>query len=81
VRDEATGVVQITAQNHNYAVDPESLDPSQVTITHWNLNDGTVEGMRLKNRPVFSVQYHPEASPGPHDADYLFGQFVELMKR
>ncbi len=81
VRDEATGVIQITAQNHNYAVDPESLDPSQVEITHWNLNDGTVEGLRLRNRPVFSVQYHPEASPGPHDADYLFARFVELMRK
>ncbi|MCD6291448.1 MAG: glutamine-hydrolyzing carbamoyl-phosphate synthase small subunit [Anaerolineae bacterium] len=81
VRDQATGVVQITAQNHNYAVDPDSLDPALVEITHWNLNDGTVEGMRLKDRPVFSVQYHPEASPGPHDADYLFGRFVELMRR
>ena len=80
VRDEASGVVQITAQNHNYAVDPESLDPDKVEITHWNLNDGTVEGMRLRDRPVFSVQYHPEASPGPHDADYLFGQFVTLMR-
>lgn len=81
VKDEATGIVQITAQNHNYAVDPESLDPAKVQITHWNLNDGTVEGMRLRDRPVFSVQYHPEASPGPHDADYLFGRFVELMRR
>ena len=80
VRDEASGVVQITAQNHNYAVDPESLDARRVEITHWNLNDGTVEGMRLRDRPVFSVQYHPEASPGPHDADYLFGQFVTLMR-
>ncbi len=80
VRDEASGVVQITAQNHNYAVDPESLDARRVEITHWNLNDGTVEGMRLRGRPVFSVQYHPEASPGPHDADYLFGQFVRLMR-
>ncbi len=80
VRDEASGVVQITAQNHNYAVDPESLDARRVEITHWNLNDGTVEGMRLRDRPVFSVQYHPEASPGPHDADYLFGQFVRLMR-
>ncbi|HIQ04686.1 MAG TPA: carbamoyl-phosphate synthase small subunit [Anaerolineae bacterium] len=79
VRDVASGRVQITAQNHNYAVDPESL-PGNVEITHWNLNDHTVEGMRLANRPVFSVQYHPEASPGPHDADYLFGQFVALMR-
>ncbi len=79
VREVATGRVQITAQNHNYAVDAETLDPAQVEITHWNLNDRTVEGMRLRGRPVFSVQYHPEASPGPHDADDLFAQFVRLM--
>ncbi|MCC7355697.1 MAG: glutamine-hydrolyzing carbamoyl-phosphate synthase small subunit [Anaerolineae bacterium] len=80
VREVATGQVQITAQNHNYAVDAETLDPNQVEITHWNLNDNTVEGMRLCDRPVFSVQYHPEASPGPHDADKLFADFVRLMQ-
>ncbi|PKO21687.1 MAG: carbamoyl phosphate synthase small subunit [Chloroflexi bacterium HGW-Chloroflexi-1] len=81
VRDEATGRVEVTAQNHNYAVDPESLDPGRVHVTHWNLNDHTVEGLRLTDRPVFSVQYHPEASPGPHDADYLFARFVAMMQR
>lgn len=80
VREVATGQVQITAQNHNYAVDAETLDLSQIEITHWNLNDNTVEGMRLRDRPVFSVQYHPEASPGPHDADKLFADFVRLMQ-
>ena len=85
VRDEGTGQVQITAQNHNYAVDPAGLDTGRagmgpVCVTHWNLNDRTVEGMRLVERPVFSVQYHPEASPGPHDANALFRRFVALMK-
>lgn len=80
VRDERTGRVQITSQNHNYAVRPESLPP-QAEVTHWNLNDGTVEGLQLRDRPVFSVQYHPEASPGPHDADALFAHFVALMDK
>ncbi len=71
--------VQITAQNHNYAVNPEKL-PANVEVTHRNLNDNTVEGMRLTDRPVFCVQYHPEASPGPHDADLLFDRFSTLVK-
>jgi carbamoyl-phosphate synthase small subunit len=80
VRDIISGTVQITSQNHNYAVDPDSL-PAPAEVTHWNLNDGTVEGLRLRDRPVFSVQYHPEASPGPHDADELFARFVQSMRQ
>jgi carbamoyl-phosphate synthase small subunit len=74
------GKVEITSQNHGFAVDPESL-PSDVKVTHVNLYDGTVEGLRSMDRPIYSVQYHPEASPGPHDADYLFRQFVDDMER
>ena len=71
--------MEITSQNHGFAVDPDSL-PGDVKVTHLNLYDGTVEGLRVLDRPIYSVQYHPEASPGPHDADYLFKQFVEDME-
>jgi carbamoyl-phosphate synthase small subunit len=80
VQDLATGKVEITSQNHGFAVDPESLPPD-VKVTHKNLYDGTVEGLRHETKPVFCVQYHPEAAPGPHDADYLFKQFVDEMER
>jgi len=79
VIDLLTGKVEITSQNHSYAVDPTSL-PDAVEVTHKNLNDNTVEGLRHKELPVFSVQYHPEAAPGPHDALYLFRRFVELLE-
>jgi carbamoyl-phosphate synthase small subunit len=80
VKDLATGKVEITAQNHGFAVDPQTL-PDGVTCTHVNLYDQTVEGLALRDRPVFSVQYHPEASPGPHDASYLFLRFTEAMRQ
>ncbi|MBD2103342.1 glutamine-hydrolyzing carbamoyl-phosphate synthase small subunit [Leptolyngbya sp. FACHB-261] len=72
--------VEITSQNHGFAVDADSLSRADIEVTHLNLNDQTVAGLRHKSLPIFSVQYHPEASPGPHDADYLFENFVETMK-
>jgi carbamoyl-phosphate synthase small subunit len=79
VKQLASGRVEITSQNHNYAVDPDSLNATEVELTHINLNDQTLEGLRHRSLPLFSVQYHPEASPGPHDSHYLFGDFRKLM--
>jgi carbamoyl-phosphate synthase small subunit len=79
VRNEITRRVEITSHNHGFAVDPDSLNLNQVEITHVNLNDQTLEGFRHRSDPVFCVQYHPEAAPGPHDSHYLFDDFVKLM--
>jgi carbamoyl-phosphate synthase small subunit len=79
VRDLSTGRVEITAHNHGFSVDPTSVAKLGLDETHVNLNDGTSEGMRHRELPIFSVQYHPEASPGPHDAHYLFHRFIDLM--
>ena len=79
VRDNRTGLVHITAQNHGYAVDPDGL-PSEVEVSHVNLNDGTVEGLRHRSLPIMGIQYHSEASPGPRDNEYLFDRFLDMVK-
>lgn len=80
VKNLVNSKIEITTHNHGFAVDPDSLNERQIQMTHLNLNDQTLEGMRHRYLPVFSVQYHPEASPGPHDSLYLFDEFVQLMK-
>src|SRR5690606_18291507 len=80
VKDVETRRVEITSQNHGFAIDPDSFPAGTVEVTNLNLNDQTLAGVRLKNVPAFSVQYHPEAAPGPRDAAYLFNRFVKLMR-
>jgi carbamoyl-phosphate synthase small subunit len=79
VKDLETGKIAITSQNHGFSVDPESL-PAGVRPTHVNLNDGTLEGLRVEGRPVFAAQYHPEAAPGPHEAAALFDRFLDAVR-
>ena len=80
VKNLLTGKVEITSQNHGFAVDIDSLDRKDIKITHINLNDNSLEGFRHLKLPIFAVQYHPEASPGPHDARYLFDDFAKMIK-
>jgi len=81
VKNLQTGIVEITSQNHGYAIDANSLEGTDLEITHVSLNDGTIEGLKHKKYPVFSVQFHPEASPGPEDSNYLFDEFIKLMEQ
>jgi carbamoyl-phosphate synthase small subunit len=81
VKNLATGQVEVTSQNHGFALDPALFENAEYELSHLNLNDGTVEGFRHRELPLSSVQYHPEASPGPHDSHYLFGEFVAMMER
>ncbi|MDP2959781.1 MAG: carbamoyl phosphate synthase small subunit, partial [candidate division Zixibacteria bacterium] len=81
VKNLISGKIEITAQNHGFAVEESSLRGTGLVLTHTNLNDHTVEGLKHEDYPLFSVQYHPEASPGPHDSDYLFEKFIELMEK
>ncbi len=80
VKNTRTGQIEITSHNHGFAVDPASINETDIELTHFNLNDGTLEGLRHRHLPVFSVQYHPEAGPGPHDATYLFEEFIANMR-
>jgi carbamoyl-phosphate synthase small subunit len=80
VQNKITGKVEITAHNHNFAVDPDSINANEVELTHVDLNDQTLEGLRHRTLPLFSVQYHPEAAPGPHDSNYLFRDFRRMME-
>jgi carbamoyl-phosphate synthase small subunit len=82
VKNLITGRCEITTQNHGFGVDPKAVrSDKNIEITHINLNDESIEGIRLKDRPAFSVQYHPEATPGPHDSRYLFDEFIALIKQ
>jgi len=82
VKNLVTGRSEITTQNHGFGVDPESVKKApQIEVTHVNLNDKSIEGFRVKGKPAFSVQYHPESTPGPHDSRYLFDQFIDMIKK
>ena len=81
IQDLRTTKVEIASHNHGFCIDADSIDSAVAEITHLNLNDNTVEGLQHRELPVFCVQYHPEASAGPHDADYLFDQFIDSMNR